>query len=211
MDSCVGDICNSRLLHAQVPDARACEQYDHHPFQNQRARQPPSSSLTITDRSRNELREMRGSEGELAIPIDMASWSPAACRIANHPAKTNQPQVLSRQIAVEHGDVAERLRDCYLIARIILSHELGAATRLGRTARDLFVRSARRLGNHVRDTWQWARARIPRLRIAHSVATLSALAAALPLGYLGYCIATLPLDGGLVIEPTPPRAHRRGG
>ena len=138
MNSCVGDICNSRLLHAQVPDARACEQYDHHPFQNQRARQPPSSSLTITDRSRNELREMRGSEGESAIPIDMASWSPAACRIANHSAKTQiEPQVLSRQIAVEHGDVAERLRDCYLIARIILSHELGAATRLGRTARSL--------------------------------------------------------------------------
>jgi penicillin-binding protein 1A len=49
----------------------------------------------------------------------------------------------------------------------------------------------------------WARARVPRLRLAHPVAMMLVLVIVLPLGYLAYCIATLPLGGGLAIEPTP--------
>jgi hypothetical protein len=137
MDSCVGDICDSRLLHAQVPDARACEQYDHHPFQNQRARQRPSSSLTITDGLGTNCEKCVDPKANQR-PIHMASWSPAACLPHRESFSAEEsPSRASRQTAVEHGNVAERLRDCYLIARISLSHELGAATRSGRTARSL--------------------------------------------------------------------------
>ncbi len=63
----------------------------------------------------------------------------------------------------------------------------------------LFTSSARTLGHHVRHSWRW----FGYLRVAHPVATLSALALVLALGYLVYCIATLPLDGGLEPEATP--------
>ena len=39
--------------------------------------------------------------------------------------------------------------------------------------------------------------------LSHPWTVLLALAVLLPCGYLAYCIATLPLGGGLVIEPTP--------
>ena len=38
---------------------------------------------------------------------------------------------------------------------------------------------------------------------AHPVAGLFAAVAILCLGYVAYCMATVPLDGGLTIEPTP--------
>ena len=49
--------------------------------------------------------------------------------------------------------------------------------------------------------------RLPRVAFslsrAHPIAIAIAALIAVPLGYLAYCIATLPVDGGLVIEPTP--------
>ena len=66
----------------------------------------------------------------------------------------------------------------------------------------LFVRWARCLGNQVGNRYRWARTRSPRLRIEHPVATLSAWVLVLSLGYLVFCITSLPFDGGLVIEPT---------
>jgi penicillin-binding protein 1A len=39
--------------------------------------------------------------------------------------------------------------------------------------------------------------------LSHPWTVLLALAVLLPGGYLAYCVATLPLNGGLVIEPTP--------
>src|SRR5262245_12322770 len=42
-----------------------------------------------------------------------------------------------------------------------------------------------------------------RSRRAHVVAAALASIVILPVGYVAYCIATLPLHGGLVIEPTP--------
>ena len=38
---------------------------------------------------------------------------------------------------------------------------------------------------------------------AHPVATSFALGVFIPVAYVAYCIATVPLEGGLVIEPTP--------
>src|SRR5207302_8148196 len=58
-----------------------------------------------------------------------------------------------------------------------------------------------RIGNKLRGRWCWPRP--ARLRLAHPVAVLFGLVAILPIGYLAYCIATLPLAGGLVIEPSP--------
>ncbi len=58
-----------------------------------------------------------------------------------------------------------------------------------------------RTGDQIHAGWRRARAR--RWRLAHPVAAVIALVFILPLGYLGYCVATLPLDGGLEIEPTP--------
>jgi penicillin-binding protein 1A len=60
-----------------------------------------------------------------------------------------------------------------------------------------------RRGNQVRSSWRWTRARVPHLRLAHHLAAMFALAIILALGYVAYCMATVPLDGGLVIEPTP--------
>jgi penicillin-binding protein 1A len=60
-----------------------------------------------------------------------------------------------------------------------------------------------RRGNQVRSSWRWTRARVPHLRFAHHLAAMFALAIILALGYVAYCMATVPLDGGLVIEPTP--------
>ena len=42
---------------------------------------------------------------------------------------------------------------------------------------------------------------------------MAALVFILPVGYLGYCVATLPHNGGLVIEPTPSAlvVERHGG
>jgi penicillin-binding protein 1A len=61
-----------------------------------------------------------------------------------------------------------------------------------------------RLGNPVLiTTFHWARRQGRRLRFAHPMAITVAFMFMLPFVYLVYCIATLPLGGGLVIEPTP--------
>jgi hypothetical protein len=66
-----------------------------------------------------------------------------------------------------------------------------------------FLRSARRLGNQLGNSWRRVPAHVPRLRVAHPLVTFAALIVLLPLGFLVYCIATLPFDGGLVVEPAP--------
>jgi len=42
-----------------------------------------------------------------------------------------------------------------------------------------------------------------RPRLSHAIAAALALLIILPAAYVAYCIATMPSDGGLVIEPTP--------
>ena len=42
-------------------------------------------------------------------------------------------------------------------------------------------------------------------RRAHIVAAALVSLILLPVGYVAYCMATLPDNGGLVIEPTPAR------
>ena len=59
------------------------------------------------------------------------------------------------------------------------------------------------IGNQAHSTWRWLRARRLDLLRAHPIATASASVLIVFLGYLAYCIATVPSDGGLVIEPTP--------
>jgi len=71
-----------------------------------------------------------------------------------------------------------------------------------------FLAALRRLdlprrGNQVRSSWRWMRVRVPHLRLAHPVAAMFALVIILALAYVAYCMATLPVGGGLVIEPTP--------
>src|SRR5439155_436553 len=43
----------------------------------------------------------------------------------------------------------------------------------------------------------------PLIPVAHVVAAVLVLLIILPAGYVAYCMATLPDNGGLVIEPTP--------
>jgi penicillin-binding protein 1A len=59
------------------------------------------------------------------------------------------------------------------------------------------------IGEQIQRSWRWSRGRAAPLLLAHPWAAGSAFALLLPFGYLAYCIATLPLGGGLVIEPTP--------
>jgi penicillin-binding protein 1A len=65
------------------------------------------------------------------------------------------------------------------------------------------LRRLSRLGDPVLRAWRRARGQMPRLRLAHPLLTAIAVLVALPVGYLVYCMATLPFGGGLVIEPTP--------
>src|SRR5262245_41205883 len=59
----------------------------------------------------------------------------------------------------------------------------------------------RRVGQEARGGG--ARSRALKACRAHPVASLFVSVAILCLGYLAYCMATVPLDGGLIIEPTP--------
>src|SRR5262245_606307 len=58
-----------------------------------------------------------------------------------------------------------------------------------------------RPGKEARRGGAWSRA-LKACR-ARPVASLFAAVAVLGLGYVAYCMATVPLDGGLTIEPTP--------
>jgi penicillin-binding protein 1A len=60
-----------------------------------------------------------------------------------------------------------------------------------------------RVENQVHRSWHWLRARRFSWLRAHPIVAIFALGTILPLAYLTYCIATIPSDGGLVIEPTP--------
>ena len=60
-----------------------------------------------------------------------------------------------------------------------------------------------RIGNHVHSIWRWLCARKFGWLRAHPIVAMFALGTIFPLAYLTYCIATVPSDGGLVIEPTP--------
>jgi 1A family penicillin-binding protein len=59
------------------------------------------------------------------------------------------------------------------------------------------------IGKQAQGSWRRSRGRGVRLLLAHPWAAVPAFAILLSSGYLAYCIATLPLGGGLVIEPTP--------
>jgi penicillin-binding protein 1A len=59
------------------------------------------------------------------------------------------------------------------------------------------------IGKQAQASWRRSRGRAARSLLAHPWAAVSAFAILLFSGYLAYCIATLPLGGGLVIEPTP--------
>src|SRR4051812_18548392 len=58
-----------------------------------------------------------------------------------------------------------------------------------------------RIRNQAHRGWHWLRARRFGWLRAHPVVAMFALAVILPLAYLTYCIATVPSEGGLVIEP----------
>jgi hypothetical protein len=55
--------------------------------------------------------------------------------------------------------------------------------------------------SHLRSHW-WS-AGAPRLRRSHVIVAALAFVIILPVAYVAYCMATLPDNGGLVIEPTP--------
>jgi penicillin-binding protein 1A len=86
-----------------------------------------------------------------------------------------------------------------------------AATALLRAMRGRSVPSALaalgrpllRIGNRLRPSWDWRRGSNFALLRAHPVATTLGSVLLLVLGYITYCVATIPSDGGLVIEPTP--------
>ena len=59
------------------------------------------------------------------------------------------------------------------------------------------------VGNHAHSIWRWLCKREFTWLRAHPIVAMFALGTIFPLAYLIYCIATVPSDGGLVIEPTP--------
>ena len=59
------------------------------------------------------------------------------------------------------------------------------------------------VGNHAHSIWRWLCEREFTWLRAHPIVAMFALGTIFPLAYLIYCIATVPSDGGLVIEPTP--------
>src|SRR6476469_9001433 len=62
---------------------------------------------------------------------------------------------------------------------------------------------SRRIGNRLRPSWDWRRVSNFALLRAHPVAATLGSVLLLVLGYIAYCTATIPSDGGLVIAPTP--------
>ena len=71
------------------------------------------------------------------------------------------------------------------------------------------MRTLFRLGSHSREETpgllrrQWLPAFALQPRRAHVIAAALAAIIIVPAGYIAYCMATLPVGGGLVIEPTP--------
>src|SRR5262245_19710787 len=82
------------------------------------------------------------------------------------------------------------LRRVHAVGGVCVTHCASGAGRL-----------LRRAGKEARGGGAWSRA-LKACRV-HPVASLFAAVAVLGLGYVAYCMATVPLDGGLVIEPTP--------
>jgi 1A family penicillin-binding protein len=85
-----------------------------------------------------------------------------------------------------------------------------AASVLLRKAREHFSSSSLaaryllpRAGNQAHLGWRWGRGRGTGFVLAHPLLATFALVFIFALAYLAYCMATVPLDGGLVIEPTP--------
>jgi penicillin-binding protein 1A len=66
-----------------------------------------------------------------------------------------------------------------------------------------FGRRLPRVRNHVHSIWRWLCERKFSWVRAHPIGATLALGTIFPLAYLIYCMATVPSDGGLVIEPTP--------
>ncbi|TMJ37028.1 MAG: PBP1A family penicillin-binding protein [Alphaproteobacteria bacterium] len=65
------------------------------------------------------------------------------------------------------------------------------------------ARRARPTPLEVKPRTQVTGTRAFRPRLRHAIAAALALLIILPVAYVAYCIATMPSDGGLVIEPTP--------
>src|SRR4029450_4019409 len=78
-----------------------------------------------------------------------------------------------------------------------------AVSALGHSAMSTAPRfgSDSRHESHLRSHW-WS-AGAPRLRRIHGIVAALAFVIILPVAYVAYCMATLPDNGGLVIEPTP--------
>ena len=60
-----------------------------------------------------------------------------------------------------------------------------------------------RIGNQILSPWRWLSTRGLDLLRAYPITATLAVVALIVLGYIAYCVATVPSDGGLVIEPTP--------
>ena len=77
------------------------------------------------------------------------------------------------------------------------------ARTLGHTLDRHLGRPLLRIGRRLRASRDWQRASHVALLRTHPVAATLGSVLLLALGYVAYCVATIPSDGGLVIEPTP--------
>jgi penicillin-binding protein 1A len=132
---------------------------------------------------------------------------PATRHVAREPAT---PWRLRLSTATARlGTRLGKLRDCtadILHSGRATSKEVAAA--LLRAVRERSVPSALaapllRIGNRLRPSWDWRCVRNFGLLRAHPVAATLGSILLLSLGYVAYCVGTIPSDGGLLIEPTP--------
>jgi penicillin-binding protein 1A len=77
------------------------------------------------------------------------------------------------------------------------------ARTLGHTLDRQLGRPLLRIGRRLRARRDWQRVPHVALLRAHPVAATLGSVLLLALGYVAYCVATIPSDGGLLIEPTP--------
>jgi 1A family penicillin-binding protein len=135
-----------------------------------------------------------GHEGpEHDHPLMPAGWGQNWIEAASAVLRTFHRH--SRRV-LDHARVAGREAALLLLPKVrALAYRSWAALRSS-------VHPAR-IGDQVQISWRRARGRARSVRLAHPVAAIVASVFLLPLGYLAWCLATLPTDGGLVIEPTP--------
>jgi penicillin-binding protein 1A len=124
--------------------------------------------------------------------VGSISPQPATNRVAEKPGASAQDWVtvsgaVARELRQACGSILRRVR---AVGGACFTHCTSAAGRL-----------LRRAGQEARGGG--ARSRALKACRRHPVASLFASVAVLGLGYVAYCMATVPLDGGLIIEPTP--------